>query len=52
MLFLFYLIKGPDVNICSECVLICLQYMMLEPGQSVSPQVQNMLSAFWCGVEK
>lgn len=46
------MIKGPDVNICSECVLICTQYMMLEPGQSISPQVQNMLSAFWSGVEK
>jgi hypothetical protein len=45
------MIKGPDVNICSECVMICVQYFILE-DRIPSGEVQKILDTFWRGAEK
>ncbi|HSA06671.1 MAG TPA: ClpX C4-type zinc finger protein [Candidatus Gastranaerophilales bacterium] len=45
------MIKGPGVNICSECVMICIQYFMLE-DRIPSSEVQKVLDSFWRGVKK
>lgn len=42
------MIKGPDVNICSECVMICVQYFILE-DKIPSSEVQKVLDTFWKG---
>lgn len=45
------MIKGPGVNICSECVMICIQFLILEDKVS-SPEVQKVLDQFWQGFRK
>jgi len=40
------MIKGPGVNICSECIMICIQYFMLE-DRIPSSEAQKVLDAFW-----
>ena len=45
------MIKGPDVNICSECVMICVQYFILEDTLA-SSEVQKVLDSFWRGIKK
>jgi len=45
------MIKGPGVNICSECIMICIQYFMLE-DKIASSEVQKVLDTFWRGVKK
>ncbi|MEI7473851.1 MAG: ClpX C4-type zinc finger protein [bacterium] len=45
------MIKGPGVNICSECVMICIQFLILEDRVS-SPEVQRVLDQFWQGFRK
>lgn len=40
------MIKGPGVNICSECIMICIQYFMLE-DRVPSSEAQKVLDAFW-----
>jgi hypothetical protein len=45
------MIKGPGVNICSECVMICVQYFILE-DRIASADVQKVLDSFWRGVKK
>lgn len=45
------MVKGPGVNICSECLMICLQYFMLE-DRIPSSEAQKVLDAFWQGVKK
>ncbi len=40
------MIQGPGVNICSECVMIALQYLILE-DRIPSAEAQHILSAFW-----
>ncbi len=45
------MIKGPDVNICSECVMICVQYFILE-DKLPSSDVQKVLESFWKGIKK
>lgn len=45
------MIKGPGVNICSECVMICVQYFILE-DRVASSEVQKILDTFWRGAKK
>ncbi len=45
------MIKGPGVNICSECVMICVQYFILE-DRLASSEVQKVLDNFWKGAKK
>ncbi len=45
------MIKGPGVNICSECIMICLQYFIME-DRVPSSEVQKILDSFWQGVKK
>lgn len=45
------MIKGPGVNICSECVMICVQYFILE-DKLTSSEVQKVLDNFWKGAKK
>lgn len=40
------MVKGPDVNICSECVLIAVQYLILQDG-ILSGQAQKILDLLW-----
>ena len=44
------LIKGPGVNICSECVMICIQYLLLE--DHISDEAKKVLNSLWQGVKK
>ena len=45
------MIKGPGVNICSECIMICVQYFILE-DRIPSSEVQKILDTFWRGVKQ
>ena len=45
------MIKGPGVNICSECVMICMQFLILDDKVS-SSEVQRVLDIFWQGFRK
>jgi hypothetical protein len=45
------MIKGPGVNICSECIMICLQYLLLE-DKLPTAEAQKVLEAFWQGMRK
>jgi len=45
------MIKGPGVNICSECVMVCVQYFIME-DRIPSTEVQKILDSFWQGVKK
>lgn len=40
------MVKGPDVNICSECTLIAVQYLILQDGV-LSEEAQKVLDLFW-----
>lgn len=40
------LVKGPGVNICSECTMIAVQYLILN-DQRLSKEAQMILDAFW-----
>ncbi len=40
------MVKGPDVNICSECVLIAVQYLILQDG-AMSAEAQRVLNLLW-----
>lgn len=44
------MIKGPQVNICSECVMICVQYFILE-DRIPSEEAQKVLDALWRGAK-
>lgn len=44
------MIKGPEVNICSECVMICVQYFILE-DRVPSVEAQKVLDALWKGAK-
>ena len=44
------MVKGPGVNICSECTLIAVQYLILQDG-ILSAEAQKILDLFW-GVKK
>lgn len=45
------MIKGPGVNICSECIMICMQYFIME-DRVPSTEVQKVLDSFWQGIKK
>lgn len=40
------MIKGPGVNICSECTMIAVQYLILE-DKLPSNEAQKILDLFW-----
>ncbi|MFH0702646.1 MAG: ClpX C4-type zinc finger protein [bacterium] len=45
------MIKGPGVNICSECVMICIQFLILE-DRIPAAEVQKVLDSFWRASKK
>jgi len=40
------MVKGPGVNICSECAMIAVQYLILN-DRMPSAEAQAILDAFW-----
>ncbi len=40
------MVKGPGVNICSECTMIAVQYLILQ-DRMPSAEAQTILDAFW-----
>ena len=40
------MVQGPGVNICSECTMIAVQYLILE-DKMPSGEAQRILDAFW-----
>ena len=40
------MIQGPGVNICSECTMIAVQYLILQ-DRMPSAEAQHILYAFW-----
>lgn len=40
------MVKGPGVNICSECTLIAVQYLILQDG-ILSSEAQKVLDMLW-----
>ena len=40
------MVKGPGVNICSECTMIAVQYLILN-DRMPSAEAQQILDAFW-----
>ena len=40
------MVKGPGVNICSECTMIAVQYLILN-DRMPSVEAQAILDAFW-----
>lgn len=40
------MVKGPGVNICSECAMIAVQYLILQ-DRMTSAEAQHILDAFW-----
>jgi hypothetical protein len=40
------MVKGPGVNICSECTVIAVQYLILN-DRMLSAEAQMILDAFW-----
>jgi len=45
------MIKGPGVSICSECVMICIQYFILE-DKLPSHEAKKILDTFWMKSKK
>lgn len=45
------MVKGPNVNICSECVLIAVQYLILQDG-AMSAQAQKIIDLLWGTTKK
>lgn len=40
------MVKGPGVNICSECTLIAVQYLILQDG-IMSAEAQKIIDLLW-----
>ena len=40
------MIQGPGLNICSECTMIAVQYLILQ-DRMPSAEAQQILDAFW-----
>ena len=40
------MVKGPGVNICSECTMIAVQYLILQ-DRMPSAEAQAILDVFW-----
>lgn len=45
------MVKGPGVNICSECTLIAVQYLILQDGL-MSADAQKILDMLWGSTKK
>ncbi len=45
------MVKGPGVNICSECTLIAVQYLILQDGL-MSAEAQRILDMLWGSSKK
>ncbi|MFA6989122.1 MAG: ClpX C4-type zinc finger protein [Candidatus Gastranaerophilaceae bacterium] len=45
------MIQGPGVNICSECTMIAVQYLILE-DKIPSDDAQKILHSLWTGCKK
>lgn len=45
------MVKGPGVNICSECAMIAVQYLILN-DRMPSAEAQQILDAFWGKAER
>jgi hypothetical protein len=45
------MIQGPGVNICSECTMIAVQYLILE-DRIPSNESQKILDALWRGAKE
>lgn len=43
------MVKGPGVNICSECTMIAVQYLILN-DRMPSEEAQKILDLFWSKV--
>ena len=44
------MVQGPGVNICSECTMIAVQYLILN-DRMPSVEAQRILDAFWGGIK-
>lgn len=44
------MVQGPGVNICSECTMIAVQYLILE-DRLPSSEAQKILDIFWSKIE-
>ena len=42
------MVKGPNVNICSDCVMIAVQYLIMS-DRNLSVEAQRLLDAMWRG---
>ncbi len=42
------MVKGPNVNICSDCVMIAVQYLIMN-DRNLSAEAQRLLDAMWRG---
>ncbi len=45
------MVQGPGVNICSECTMIAVQYLILE-DKMPSSEAQKILDIFWSKLNK
>jgi hypothetical protein len=45
------MVQGPGVNICSECAMIAVQYLILN-DRMPSAEAQHILDAFWGKAKK
>ncbi len=44
------MVQGPGVNICSECTMIAVQYLILE-DKIPSAEAQKILDIFWSKIK-
>ena len=44
------MVQGPGVNICSECTMIAVQYLILE-DKLPSNEAQKILDTFWSKIK-
>ena len=44
------MVQGPGVNICSECTMIAVQYLILE-DKMPSNEAQKILDIFWSKIK-
>ena len=42
------MVEGPNVNICSDCVMIAVQYLIMN-DRNLSVEAQRLLDAMWRG---
>ncbi len=42
------MVKGPNVNICSDCIMIAVQYLIMN-DRNLSVEAQRLLDAMWRG---